>query len=69
MATAVHEVVQSAFYHHAELDCYECLGCTLWIEVPRWAVVAGGKERVRIKDDPLNRTRTWKRPGNTGNTD
>ena len=55
MAQAVQEPVQSAFYHHADLDCYECLGCTTRIEVPHWAVIQGSKERVRIKTDPLNR--------------
>ena len=42
-------------YHHEELDYYECLGCFDLIEVPRCAVVQGGKERVPVKGNSLNR--------------
>jgi hypothetical protein len=45
-----------ALYHHARYGCYECLGCTEIIEIPRWGwlVVNGHRCRVPVQGNPEN---------------
>lgn len=36
------------------VDAYQCPRCRATIEVPKFAVLAGGAKPVRLKLDPLN---------------
>ena len=42
-------------YHHERDDYYECMGCGALLEVPRIAVLQGGRSAVSIVTNPENR--------------
>jgi hypothetical protein len=48
-------IQRADLYYHERWDCYECLDCQTMIEVPRWAVLTGGRVRVPVKGHPENR--------------